>query len=327
MTGGEQAEWEIPVEARPRPEDHSFDLERALSAVVFVRTQIPEDAFTAQVLGTERAGNGVLINDAGLIATIGYLVTEAESVWLVANNGQTVQGDVVGYDHETGLGLIQALGRLNVRPLELGSSAGVATDDRIVLAAGGGRRHALAGRVIERREFVGSWEYLLDDALFTAPVHPNWGGTGLIDRDGRLIGIGSLFIQGIGPRGADGNMVVPIDLLKPIMEPMLTTGTAGRAARPWLGLYAADNDDVVVVAGMASAGPAARAGMRIGDEVVEVSGRPVRGLAEFFRQVWSLGVAGVEVPLTVRREEEPPQTLTLKSADRADFLRKPRLHA
>lgn len=327
MSKDDQVDWEIPVEARPRPEDFSFDLERALSAVVFIRSQVPEDAFTAQVLGTERAGNGILISDSGLIVTIGYLVTEAESLWLVANNGQTVQGDVIGYDHDTGLGLVQALGRLSVRPMEIGSSADVRLNDPMVLAAGGGRRHALAAKVAAKREFAGSWEYLLDEAIFTTPVHPNWGGTGLIDGHGRLVGVGSLFIQDAGPNGDDGNMIVPIDVLKPILDPMQKTGHTGRPPRPWLGLYAADTDEAIVVAGMASAGPASQSGVMIGDEIVKVAGAPVQGLSDLLRHVWSQGEAGVEIPLTVRREESGAHELILRSADRADFLRKPRLHA
>ncbi len=327
MSKDDPVDWEIPVEARPRPEDYAFDLERALSAVVFIRSQVPEDAFTAQVLGTERAGNGILISDSGLIVTIGYLVTEAESVWLVANNGQTVQGDVIGYDHDTGLGLVQALGRLAVRPMEIGTSADVRLNDPTVLAAGGGRRHALASTVAARREFAGSWEYLLDDALFTTPVHPNWGGTGLIDGSGRLVGVGSLFIQDAGPNSTDGNMVVPIDGLKPFLDPMQMTGHTGRPPGPWLGLYAADTDDAIVVAGMASAGPASQGGVMIGDEILKVASAPIQGLPDLFRHVWSQGQAGVEVPLTVRREESGPLEITVRSADRTDFLRKPRLHA
>jgi len=327
MSKDDPVDWEIPVEACPRPEDYAFDLERALSAVVFIRSQVPEDAFTAQVLGTERAGNGILISDSGLIVTIGYLITEAESLWLVANNGQTVQGDVIGYDHDTGLGLVQALGRLAVRPMEIGTSADVRLDDPMVLAAGGGRRHALASTVAARREFAGSWEYLLDDAIFTTPVHPNWGGTGLIDGSGRLVGVGSLFIQDASTNGADGNMIVPIDVLKPILDPMQKTGHTGRPPRPWLGLYAADTDDAIVVAGMASSGPASQGGVRIGDEILKVAGAPIQGLPDLFRHVWSQGQAGVDVPLTVRREESGPLEITVRSADRTDFLRKPRLHA
>ncbi|NQV81907.1 MAG: serine protease, partial [Alphaproteobacteria bacterium] len=172
-----------------------------------------------------------------------------------------------------------------------------------------------------------SWEYLLDEAIFTTPVHPNWGGTGLVDRNGRLVGVGSLFIQGAGPNGADGNMVVPIDVLKPILDPMVKTGHTGRAPRPWLGLYAADNDETIIVAGMASSGPASQGGVMIGDEIIQVAGSPIHGLSDIFRRVWRLGPAGVEVPLTVKREEHGLVEIMLRSANRADFLRKPRLHA
>lgn len=327
MSSNEQFDWEIPVDARPRPENYAFDLERVLSAVLFVRAQVPEDAFTAQVLGTERAGNGVLINDAGLIVTIGYLITEAESLWLVANNGQTVQGDVIGYDHETGLGLVQALGRLTVRPIEIGTSAEVRLNDPVVLAAGGGRRHALSARVVGKREFAGSWEYLLEEAIFTAPVHPSWGGAGLICRQGRLVGLGSLFMQNVAPRGIDGNMIVPIDLLKPILDSLVRTGRTGHPPRPWLGVYTAEGEDNLVVAGLASSGPASRAGLHIGDEIMEVSGERVGRLPDLFRKVWALGDAGVDVPLTIRRDDGKMLRVKIKSGDRSDFLRKPRLHA
>ncbi len=221
-------------------------------------------------------------------------------------------------------------GRQNVVHLVAGglhAALGFRIHRNSALAAGGGRRHALTSRVVAKREFAGSWEYLLDEAIFTTPVHPNWGGTGLVDRNGRLVGVGSLFIQGAGPNGADGNMVVPIDVLKPILDPLVKTGHTGRVPRPWLGLYAADNDETIVVAGMASAGPASQGGVMIGDEILQVAGSPIRGLSDFFRRVWRLGPAGVEVPLTVKREEHGLVEIMLRSANRADFLRKPRLHA
>src|SRR5207237_4967739 len=107
-------EWEIPAEIQPKPEDCAFDLERALSAVLGLRATVPEDAFTAGTLGTERAGSGVLIREDGLVLTIGYLVTEAETMWLTSEGGGAVQGHVLAYDQETGCGLVQALGRLNI---------------------------------------------------------------------------------------------------------------------------------------------------------------------------------------------------------------------
>lgn len=323
----EQPEWEIPASAQPKAAEVAFELDRALSSVVSLRSEIPADAFTASVLGTERAGNGVLIRPDGLTLTIGYLIAEAETVWLVSSAERAAAAHVVGYDHETGLGLVQALGTLGVPPLELGSSAAVQVDDSVIVAGHGGHRHALNATVASQREFAGYWEYLLDEAIFTAPPHPNWGGAALIGSDGTLLGIGSLFVrQASGEETMlDGNMIVPIDLLKPIIDDLMQFGRPAKPPRPWLGIYTAESEDALVVAGLAAGGPADQADLRPGDIVLEVAGEPVGELATMFRSIWSLGPAGVEVPLTVRRDGETLD-LRLRSADRAEFLKPPRLH-
>src|ERR1700744_1421914 len=187
-------EWEIPGELQPKAEDFAFDLEDKLNGVLGLQATVPDDAFTAPTLGTERAGSGVLIRTDGLVLTIGYLITEAESIWLTSGVGGAVPATVIGYDQETGFGLVQALGRLNVPPIELGTTR-IGAGDKVVIAAEGGRRHAIAAQVVARQEFAGHWEYLLDRAIFTAPAHPFWGGAGLIAADGRLIGIGSLAVH------------------------------------------------------------------------------------------------------------------------------------
>ena len=171
---------------------------------------------------------------------------------------------VLGYDQETGFGLVQALGRLNVPPLEIGASQRVGAGDRGVVAAEGGRRHAVAATVVARQEFAGYWEYLLDRAIFTAPAHPFWGGAALIGGDGKLLGIGSLHVQHSNGRELrrDVNMVVPIDLLPPILDDMLTYGRPNRPPRPWLGLYAAEVEDAIVVAGLSERGPASKTGLQ-----------------------------------------------------------------
>lgn len=323
----DEESWAFPLDMQPQPEACAFDLDRALEAVVSVATEIPEDAFTASVLGTERAGNGVVVNDSGLVVTIGYLVTEAERVWLFAADGSAVQGDVLLYDFHSGFGLVQALGRLPCAPIEIGSSADVHVGDRVTVASHGGRDHALRSRVVSKREFAGYWEYVLDEAIFTSPAHPFWGGAAVLDQDGRLIGIGSLLVQearGAGTK-SDGNMIVPIDLLPPILEEIQRHGTVQRRARPWLGCYTAEAGDKLVVAGLAPGGPADSAGVRTGDVVLEVAGSPVGDLADFFRTVWSLGDAGATVPLTLWREGET-HAVAVKSADRASFLKSPRMH-
>src|SRR5256885_15472705 len=187
-------EWRVPPAYQPRSGEYSFDLDRALSSVVGLHSIIPADAFTAETLGTERAGNGVVIDD-GLVLTIGYLITEAESVWLHLGDGRVVEGHVLGFDSETGFGLVQALGRPGIEPLRLGSSAATKVGDRVILAGSGGRTRSVASQIVAKQEFAGYWEYLLDEAIFTYPAHPNWGGTGLISAQGALIGIGSLAIE------------------------------------------------------------------------------------------------------------------------------------
>ena len=318
---------EIPQAARPRQEDLTYDLKWALSAIVSVRTQIPKTAMTASLLGTERAGHGVLIQENGLILTIGYLVTEAETIWIVDNNGGATNGHTVAYDQETGFGLIQALGQLDLPMLEMGSSADVSEGESLVLAGYGGRENAVSTQVQAKREFAGYWEYLLDEAIFTAPAHPNWGGTGLIGHDGTLRGIGSLFVQQVetGGDSVNGNMVVPIDILKPIMDELLTYGRTQKPMRPWLGMMTTEMDDTLVVAGIAEGGPAQRADVRVGDFVLGVDRHPVKVLAELFRRVWAIGEAGVDIPLTLSRDGEMLD-LTVQSVNRSDWLSSPQLH-
>ncbi|MEA2940116.1 MAG: hypothetical protein QOD09_645 [Bradyrhizobium sp.] len=318
-------EWKVPPAIQPRAEDFGFELERALAAVVGLHSIIPPDAFTADTLGTERAGNGVLIGD-GLVLTIGYLITEAETVWLHLGDGRVVQGHALGFDSESGFGLVQALGRIDLEPLPLGSSAAAEPGDRIVLGGVGGRTRSLAGRIAARQEFAGYWEYLLDDALFTYPAHPNWGGTGLISDRGELIGIGSLQLERERAGRAEHiNMIVPIDLLKPVFEDLRKFGRVNRPARPWLGMYSHDIENKIVVVGIADKGPAAGAEFRIGDVILAVNGEKVINQAKFYRKLWALGPAGVDVPLTLYREGDTFD-VTVKSSDRARFLKAPRLH-
>ena len=318
-------EWKVPPAAQPRAEDYSYDLERALSAVVGLHSIIPPDAFTADTLGVERAGNGVLIDD-GLVLTIGYLITEAETVWLHLGDGRVVQGHALGFDSETGFGLVQALGKVDLPMLALGSSAAAQVGERVVVGGAGGRTRSLAGRIAAKQEFAGYWEYVLDEAIFTYPAHPNWGGTALISPKGELIGIGSLQLE----REREGknehlNMVVPIDLLKPILDDLRKFGRVNKPVRPWLGLYSTEIEGKIVVVGIAPKGPAARAELKTGDVILAVKGEKVSTLAGFYRRVWALGQAGVEVPLTLYREGVTFD-VRVNSSDRTKFLKAPRMH-
>jgi S1-C subfamily serine protease len=320
-------EWRITPSRQPKPEDYRYDLDAALASVVSLRAHIPDDAFTAETLGTERAGSGVAIRE-GVVLTIGYLITEAEEIWITSRDGRTVPGHPLAYDQVTGFGLVQTLGALAAPPLPLGRSAAAPPGTPVVVAGGGGRAHSVASLIVGKQEFAGYWEYLLDEAIFVAPAHPFWGGTALIGPGGDLLGIGSLQVEqrSESGEGAHLNMMVPIDLLPPILPDLLKTGRANREKRPWLGLFVMELEGRVLVAGLAPRGPAEQAGLAPGDAIAAVAGARVASLAGFFRQVWGLGAAGIEVPLTVHRDGETME-VRVPSADRDRLLKAPRLHS
>jgi len=294
----------------------------ALQSIVAVHASIPEDSFTASLLGTERSGSGVVIRDNGLVLTIGYLITEADNISLTTAAGRVVPGHALAYDQVSGFGLVQALGRLDVPAVQLGDSASIRAGDEVFLAASG-PGHSVSGKVVAKQEFAGYWEYLLDEAIFVAPASPLWGGAGLIASDGTLLGIGSLRLQMANKGEAqDINMVVPINLLPPILDDLTRRGQIGRPPRPWLGIYAADSDGKVVTLNVDPRGPAAKAGLQRGDIIADVRNLEVDDLADFYRKVWETGDAGAEILLRIIRDKRD-MWLRIKSADRNSFLKKP----
>ena len=320
-------EWDIPSELQPDSADYGFDLDQVLSGIVGLRATAPSDAFTAGALGTEREGSGVVIGDDGLLLTMGYLITEAEAVWITSADGRAIPGHALAFDGESGFGLVQPLGKLGLPKLELGDSAAVKLGDAVLFASAGGRRRAIETKVVGRQEFAGYWEYLLDEAIFTAPAHPFWGGGALIGSDGRLLGVGSLILQQGDGKGRrhDMNMIVPIDVLQPILSDLRKYGQVNRPARPWLGVYAMEDDETVVIGGLADGGPADRAGLRTGDHVLSVEDEEVTDLAGLWRGVWACGPAGSKVRLMVRRDERK-LPVSIATVDRRSLLKSPRMH-
>ncbi len=319
-------EWKFPHSLRPNPEKLLFNLDSAINSVVKVRTSIPAAAFTADVLGTERIGSGVLINNSGLILTVGYLVTEAETVWLTTNLNQSIPGHVVAYDQSSGLGLVQALGSLDIDASELDQSDLVTVNDDIFFISYGGIEHSLCSKISRIDEFAGYWEYLLEAAIYTSPPHPQWGGAAVFNKKGHIIGIGSLFLQEIFEgQNLQGNLAIPTSILKSIMGDMLEFGRSSAPARPWLGMYAVESEKTLTVNSLARYGPAELAGVLQGDKVVGVGEESVSTLANFFRSVWTLGAAGVSVPININRNGNQLQ-LVINSIDRNDFLLKPQTH-
>ena len=305
----------------PVPGNAEQDSKEILKAIVKIRAQVPDYARSAATLGTEREGSGVIIDSKGHILTIGYLITEAEMIEVTGPEGKTVRATSVAYDTRTGFGLIKAETPIAAAPMEIGESSSVEEGDRVLAASHGGTESVQGAQVISRKEFAGYWEYLLESAIFTAPAHANFGGAALIDRGGKLVGIGSLFttvaVPGVG--SIPGNMFVPIDLLKPILADLIAKGRSSEPNRPWLGVYSEETQGRVIVTRVSPESPAEKAGLKNGDVILMVNKKEVSGLADFYRKMWALGNAGVEVPLTILQGVRV-RDLAVKSADRYEYM-------
>lgn len=294
----------------------------AVDAMVSITAQIPEDAMSASLLGTERIGHGARIRDDGLIATIGYVVHEAEKVWIAAGTA-AVPGFVLGYDFDSGFALVKPTIPLDGPSMRIGSAASLRVGDAVTVVSSAGETPSMDATVVAKQEFAGRWEYVLDEAVFTAPPHNSWSGAALVNRDGELCGLGSLVIQRFSVAGTptDVNMFVPIDLLTPIVDEICMHGRPAAPPRPWLGMLVHDDQQSLTVVGVYRNCPADKAGVRPGDVIIGIDDEPVSGLANMFRRVWSLGSAGVEVPIEVMRDTKK-MALRVHSGDRAGYQRK-----
>jgi S1-C subfamily serine protease len=304
------------------PNDLPFDVEAVHRALTPLQAEIPDDAFTAPLLGTERAGGGIVIGAGGLILTIGYLIVEAESVAVLDADNRPTEAEVVAYDFESGLGLARAVSPLNRPILNFGTVRNLGAGSTVVTSCGGSE--TIVQTITEKRPFQGYWEYALDEAVFTTPAHPNWGGAAMIGMDGLLYGVGSLYVEDSGEDGErrPGNMIVPIDLLEPIMEDLVLHGRRSGPGRPWLGLFVDERQGHVVVLGTSPRGPAAGSGLEAGDMILRVNGNAIGSLAEFYEQLWGSGPAGADVDLTIMREDVGSSfEMHIASANRDEFLK------
>lgn len=304
------------------PVEAARESDERLAAIVQINAVVPANARTAAGLGTMRTGTGVVIDDEGLVLTIGYVILEAIEVSVQGPGGRSMPAAIVAYDHETGFGLVRTATPIEVEPMPLGNADRIQAMEQLLVASRVGKLDAKGVFLVDRRPFAGYWEYLLDEALFTAPAHAQFGGAALIDRRGELIGIGSLIVAGRGSRKAAhaGNMFIPIDLLKPIMNDLLSQGRRADRPNPWLGLFLEEHRGRIFVTRVAPDGPGQSAGMHVDDLILGIDGVVVNSLADFYRTLWQRGEAGIDVPLDVVRGRTAASTV-IKSGDRYDYLR------
>lgn len=310
------------VEAR-RPGESSLppEVSDVLAAVVGVQTTIPKNRRSAQTLGSEREGHGIIIDDEGLIVTIGYLIMEADTVTVTDIEGNSMPAGIVGYDYESGFGLVRTSFPPKIRPMPFGDSDDLALRSEAYVAGVGGEKASLKVKVAGRREFAGYWEYLLDNAIFTVPAYPLWGGSALISAEGKLMGVGSLLVQealGPGSPAFPGNMYVPINRLKPVFDELVENGGLKTPPRPWLGLYTVEHMGQLVIGGISDGGPADRAGLRRGDILQALNGEVLDDVADFYRKLWSIGPAGTPVMLRMERDNDAFE-VTVRTGDRSNY--------
>lgn len=310
------------AERAAQPDDPAYRaLVAATNAVVGVKVKALPNARSNDTLGEERNGSGILIREDGLILTIGYLIMEADQVEIVDSSGTTVPASIVAYDHATGFGLVKALAKLAPKPIRMGSSAPVGQMDRLMIVTGGEEQTISIATVVSRRQYAGYWEYLIDGAIFTAPARMDHSGAALINKDGELVGIGSLFVMDALTPGEKlpGNMFVPVDLLKPILDEMVRTGTQSEAHRPWLGVNSLEEDGRIKVMQVSDESPAEKAGISAGDIILRLNGEAVANLEEFYRRLWT-GTPGAEFKLTVLHGVDVREVL-VRSMDRKEYVR------
>jgi S1-C subfamily serine protease len=311
----------VPI--APKVDEKAYQqLIEATNAVVGLKVKALPNARSNETLGVERLGSGIVINNQGLVLTIGYLILEADQVEITDSNGQAMPAAVIAYDHATGFGLVRALAPLSAKPIHIGTASPVTQLDRLMIVTGGEEQAISVATVVSRRKFAGYWEYLIDGAIFTAPARLDHSGAALINKDGELVGVGSLFVMDALTPGEKmpGNMFVPVDLLKPVLDEMVRTGQQRESIRPWLGLNSLEEDGRIKVMQVSDDSPAEKAGLAAGDIILQVNGQDVANLEDFYHKLWT-GTPGTEFRLTVLHGVNVKDIL-VRSMDRKEYMRR-----
>jgi serine protease Do len=295
----------------------------AANSVVGIKMKAVPNAHSSDLLGEERSGSGVVIDASGLVLTIGYLIMEADQIEITDAQGTTVPANAISYDHATGFGLVRAMGKLKAKPIRLGTATPVGQLDRLLIVTGGNEQTVSIATVVSRRKFAGYWEYLIDNAIFTSPPRLDHSGAALVNKDGELVGIGSLFVMDALTPGEKfpGNMFVPIDLLKPALDEMVKSGAQEASRRPWLGVNSLEEDGRVKVMQVNEESPADQAGIAAGDIILSVNGRAVDSLETFYKKLWDHTKPGAVIRLTVLHGPVLKE-VDVQSIDRVEFMRR-----
>jgi S1-C subfamily serine protease len=298
----------IPFE-RPRNE-----------AVMSVRSLIPETAMTADFLGTERESHAIQVSPDGLMLTVGYSVMEANEVWITNRKGQTTEGIVLALDHDSGIALLRPTTSLGTAYLDTDSADTINIGDRAEILTSDNSK-AMDAAIFAKEEYAGRWEYLLDEAFYTVPLCDHWSGAGLVNKHGKLCGLGSLALGLKGPTGdvVPGNLFIPTDLVMPHIDHMKQYGQKPGSRRPWLGTLVEEYESQLCVVGLYLGAPAAAAGIETGDIILSVDSQPVSSMAGFFRTIWHYGPAGSKIPLTLS-DGEKTREVVLDTIDRNSFF-------
>ena len=297
-----------------------------LQAIVGIEAQIPNDARTARILGTQRQGNGIVIDNEGLIVTIGYLILEATNVKVTHQDGTRIPAENVAYDHESGLGLVRVPSGLKVKPLRLGNSSQLSKNDKAIILTHSNEHPIRGVQVVSRRVFTGYWEYMLENAIFTSPPHSFHSGAALVGENGKLLGVGSLLVNDAATPNEflPGNMFVPINELKPVLADLLQHGRRTGPKRPWIGANTYEINGRIFVSRITKNGPADKAGLSVGDLIIGVNDISIGDQEDFYRKLWSSGEPGQVIKLNIVPQQLKKlqiQELDIKSGDRSKWLK------
>jgi len=309
------------VQAQETNRSGAVNLEETVRAVVGLRTEVPDTARTASTLGVRREGSGIVIDESGLVLTIGYLMMEASLVEITNSQGEFVTAEPVAYDYNSGFGLVRATVPLGLAPIALGDSSSVSAGDGALIISYMGPEYMLPAEVVDVREFPGYWEYLLPDAIFTTPPFRGFGGAALIDTEGALVGVGSLIVRD-ARRGEDslpGNMFVPVNALKRIIDDLVARGNSAAERRPWLGVYTEMHRGHLFIERVADDSPAQLV-LKLNDIILAVNGAEVADMAGFLKALWASGPPGEEIEITVLRDGTR-MDLPIITGDRYEWLR------